>query len=197
MTMFVFRLGDFLHWIAGTVVGLLLLECPAVIFAYSAFVSRMTSGYDVIKLGVASTALACLSWLAGRAMQYVLSRIYIVARSSKRRSNQAPPPQRLHRPVSCTKRAAPAMPTVALELAHRADALALEVIDRRGPQASPPSSIDERITAALSDTDHPIPFAELRGLCRVRTATLYEHLAALTAAGRLVKSEQGYRLTNS
>jgi hypothetical protein len=38
-------------------------------------------------------------------------------------------------------RAAPAMPTVALELAHRADALALEVIDRRGPQALPPSSV--------------------------------------------------------
>jgi RecA-family ATPase len=93
-------------------------------------------------------------------------------------------------------RAAPAMPTVALELAHRADALALEVIDRRSPQAPPASSVDERITAALSDADNPIPFAELRGLCRVRTATLYEHLAALTTAGRLVKSEQGYRLIN-
>ena len=92
-------------------------------------------------------------------------------------------------------RAAPAMPTVALELAHRADALALEVIDRRSPQAPPPSSVDERITTALSDAHHPIPFSELRGLCRVRTATLYEHLAKLTAAGRLVKSGQGYRLT--
>jgi len=30
--------------------------------------------------------------------------------------------------------------------------------------------------------------------CHVRTATLYEHLAALTAAGRLDKSDQGYRL---
>ena len=29
---------------------------------------------------------------------------------------------------------------------------------------------------------------------RVRTATLYERLAALTAAGRLGKSDQGYRL---
>jgi hypothetical protein len=36
------------------------------------------------------------------------------------------------------------------------------------------------------------------GIARVgvRTATLYEHLAALTATGRLVKSDQGYRLTN-
>jgi hypothetical protein len=29
----------------------------------------------------------------------------------------------------------------------------------------------------------------------VRTASLYERLAVLTAAGRLVKSDQGYRLT--
>ena len=29
-----------------------------------------------------------------------------------------------------------------------------------------------------------------RGLCRVRTANLYERLAVLTAAGRLVKSDQ-------
>jgi hypothetical protein len=39
-----------------------------------------------------------------------------------------------------------------------------------------------------------MPFAELRARCRVRTATLYERLAALTAAGRLGKSDQGYRL---
>jgi hypothetical protein len=51
-----------------------------------------------------------------------------------------------------------------------------------------------RITAALTDVNRPLPFAELRARCRVRTATLYERLAALTAAGRLGKSDQGYRL---
>jgi NTE family protein len=39
-------------------------------------------------------------------------------------------------------RAAPAMPTVMLELAQRANALALEVIERRPPQTPPPSSVD-------------------------------------------------------
>jgi hypothetical protein len=58
----------------------------------------------------------------------------------------------------------------------------------------PPTSLDERITAALTKTAPPIPFLELRG-CRVRTASLYERLAALTAAGRLVKSDKGYSLT--
>ena len=91
-------------------------------------------------------------------------------------------------------RAAPAMPGVTLELAQRANALALEVIEPRTPQTPTPGSLDERITAALADVNRPLPFAELRARCRVRTATLNERLAALTAAGRLGKSDQGYRL---
>ena len=41
---------------------------------------------------------------------------------------------------------------------------------------------------------YPLPFSELRTSCRVRTATLYERLAALTAEGRLVRSDDGYQL---
>jgi hypothetical protein len=38
-------------------------------------------------------------------------------------------------------------------------------------------------------------FAKLRSHCRVRTATLYERLAALTATGRIAKAGDGsYRL---
>jgi hypothetical protein len=92
-------------------------------------------------------------------------------------------------------RAAAAIPALTLELSQRADALALEVVERRIPQTSPPRSIDERITMALTDADRPLQFSELRALCRVRTATLYERLAALAADSRIVKSDQGYRLT--
>jgi hypothetical protein len=91
-------------------------------------------------------------------------------------------------------RAAPAMPTVMIELTQRIDALALEVVDPRTPQAPAQSSVDDRIIAALVDANHPLPFGELRAVCRVRTATLYERLAALITAGRLSKSDQGYRL---
>jgi predicted transcriptional regulator len=42
-----------------------------------------------------------------------------------------------------------------------------------------------------------MPFAELRNRCRVRTATLYERLAALTDAGSVVKTDQGYRLAGN
>jgi hypothetical protein len=91
-------------------------------------------------------------------------------------------------------RAAPAMPTVMIELTQRINALALEVVDPRTPQAPAQSSVDDRIIAALVDANHPLPFGELRARCRVRTATLYERLAALITAGRLSKSDQGYRL---
>jgi hypothetical protein len=53
---------------------------------------------------------------------------------------------------------------------------------RRSTRASPP---------ALSGAAQPQPFADLRALCRVRTATLYERLAAMTADGRLIKSADG------
>jgi RecA-family ATPase len=92
-------------------------------------------------------------------------------------------------------RAAPALPAITLELVERGHALALEVSERRTPQMPPPTSLDERITAALTKAARPIPFLELRGICRVRTASLYGRLAALTAAGRLVKSDTGYSLT--
>jgi DNA-binding Lrp family transcriptional regulator len=59
-----------------------------------------------------------------------------------------------------------------------------------------PSSLDERITAALAVAASPLPFAELRSRCRVRAATLYERLAALTAAGRIDKKGDGYHLAD-
>ncbi len=93
-------------------------------------------------------------------------------------------------------RAAASIPTLTLQLAQRSTALALEVIERRTPPTPPPSSVDERITAALADADRPLPFSELRAQCQVRTATLYERLAALAADGRLVNSAHGYRLTD-
>ena len=87
-------------------------------------------------------------------------------------------------------RAAPAMPSVTLELAQRANALALEVVERRMPQTPAPTS------ASLPRP--PMSTGRCRfpscARCRVRTATLYERLAALIAAGRLGKSDQGYRL---
>ena len=54
--------------------------------------------------------------------------------------------------------------------------------------------MDERITRARSDAEWPVLLAELRAACRVRNATFCERLAALTNAGELVRSQDGYRL---
>jgi hypothetical protein len=91
-------------------------------------------------------------------------------------------------------RAAPSLPGVALELVQQGDALALEVRQPTAEPPSPPGSVDERITAALTTANRAVPIAELRALCRVRNATLRERLVALTDNGTLVRGAEGYRL---
>ena len=63
-------------------------------------------------------------------------------------------------------RAAPAMPSVTLELAQRANALALEVIEPRTPQT--PTR-----TAALTDANRPLPFGSMRPSDAVSSSELF------------------------
>ena len=93
-------------------------------------------------------------------------------------------------------RAAAAGPAVTLELTQRDHALALQPVqaDLQPESRVQPISVDQRITAALSNAANPRPFSELRASCRVRTTTLYERLAAMTAAGLIIKSADGYCL---
>ena len=91
-------------------------------------------------------------------------------------------------------RAAASPPGIALELIQHGAALALGVQETAVPSTPPPNAIDDRIAAALSAANGPVPIAELRSLCRVRKATLCARLAALTASGHLVREDLGYRL---
>ena len=91
-------------------------------------------------------------------------------------------------------RAAASPPTLTLELKTQGETLALQLAQALEDATPAPASVDERITAALMDAGHPLPVSELRNLCRVRNATLHQRLAALTQAGRLVRSSEGYRL---
>jgi hypothetical protein len=88
------------------------------------------------------------------------------------------------------------MPGVTIELIQRDNALALKPIpaDHQPEHRVEPDSLDQRITAVLADSDQPRSFAELRASCRVRTTTLYERLAAMTPAGLVAKSVDGYCL---
>jgi hypothetical protein len=94
-------------------------------------------------------------------------------------------------------RAAASPPTVTLELQTHGDALALQLAQPLADPTPAPASVDERIAAALVDAGRPLPISELRTLCRVRNATLHQRLAALTQAGRLVRSPDGYRLATA
>ncbi len=93
-------------------------------------------------------------------------------------------------------RAAPAIPALTLKLVERELALALELTDRRGqsPSADRSPTTDERIITVLAEAAGPQPFADLRATCRIRAATLYQRLAAMENAGRIVKSRDGYHL---
>jgi AAA domain len=93
-------------------------------------------------------------------------------------------------------RAAPSPPILTLELAKQVHAVALQIVERSAPAKLPPASVDERIITALTDIDQPLLFDELRAVCRTRSATVYEHLDRLVAAGRLLKSHNGYRLSD-
>jgi len=93
-------------------------------------------------------------------------------------------------------RAAPSSRPLVIELAQNGPALALEVVERARPVAVTVPSLDERVTAALAEAQEPLPFADLRARCRVRAATLHERIGLLAAAGRIVKTIDGYRLTN-
>jgi len=91
-------------------------------------------------------------------------------------------------------RAAPSTPAIDLELVLRHDALALQVLASAPCRTPQSTSIDERITVALTDASQPLSISELRPLCRVRNATLYERLTAMTAAGHLERGADGYRI---
>jgi AAA domain-containing protein len=93
-------------------------------------------------------------------------------------------------------RAAPSPPNLTVELQARGEALALHLAQPPPAPAPPPDCVDERITAALKHAGHALPVSQLRTLCRVRNATLYERLAALTHAGQLLRSPDGYQLAS-
>src|SRR5215831_16506794 len=93
-------------------------------------------------------------------------------------------------------RAAPSEKPRLIELVQSGQALALQLVNPQD-QAPPPEpiSLDQRNIGALAEATAPIPIAELRSKFRIRNATLYDRLNALTAAGRVVKTDNGsYRL---
>ena len=69
------RVGNFLYRAGWVISGLLWFDFPPKIFAYSGFVSRLRNIDEAVEIGFLCTAIAFLSWLAGRAMAYALAQI--------------------------------------------------------------------------------------------------------------------------
>lgn len=92
-------------------------------------------------------------------------------------------------------RAAPSADPFALQLTQNGPALALSVLgaasDPPIPSAPTPA---ERVRDTLAGLDRPVPVAQLRKLCAMRTATLCDSLAQLTRQGLVVREAGGYQL---
>lgn len=91
-------------------------------------------------------------------------------------------------------RAAASAPSLMLELAGAGDALALQIIQRSEPRETLSASVDDRILQVIGDAGEPIATTDLRAACRIRNATLYDRLAALTDQGVIIKTGDGYWL---
>lgn len=62
------------------------------------------------------------------------------------------------------------------------------------PPPAPAVTATQRIEEALADLDDAVTLDGLRRACRMRTKTLCDTLADLVRAGRVLKSDAGYRL---
>ena len=101
--------------------------------------------------------------------------------------------------LAVEQRAAASSTGISLRLRAEGEVVALETLDERASaQASEPvplPAVEDRVEQILAAATAPMTVAEIRGLCRVRNATLHAALAALAAAGRVQRSATGYAIT--
>jgi hypothetical protein len=81
-----------------------------------------------------------------------------------------------------------------LDLHADGDRLALQITADSDTHEPPSLDPAQRIVNALAVAHTPVPLAEIREACRIRTARLCHELAALVDAGRVLKAEGGYLL---
>jgi hypothetical protein len=97
--------------------------------------------------------------------------------------------------LSIEHRSAASADGIPLQLATKDDTVALRFAETLAPPSLPlPPSPAEKVVKVLTSASAPIALGDLRLACRIRTATLCDTLAELTAAGRIHKTTDGYLL---
>lgn len=92
-------------------------------------------------------------------------------------------------------RAARSADGIGLTLHAEGDALALRVVDRAAPEASPaPVPAIERVEAILAEAKSSMSQREIRDLAKIRASTVGDALAALVTDGRATRTEGRYQL---
>lgn len=100
--------------------------------------------------------------------------------------------------LAVEQRAAASSTGIPLYLRGEGEALALHVSRAPSAPATPAAvPVAERVMRALIDAAAPLSIAALRKSCRIRTATLCEVLATLTAQGRVRKTDSGFVLATA
>lgn len=98
--------------------------------------------------------------------------------------------------LSIEHRAAPSPAALAVRLAVTSTSAALEL--GTAPQSddlpAEPASLTDAVENALADANEPMPISALRRICRARTKSVCDALAALRRAGTVVKRPGGYAL---
>jgi hypothetical protein len=97
--------------------------------------------------------------------------------------------------LSVEHRAAPSQENIPLQLRSRGKALALSLTDPSPPPKPQHSAPSQRVLHTMAQLNRPASTQQLRKLCRIRTATLCDTLAELTAQGRVEHGPHGYCLT--
>jgi hypothetical protein len=97
--------------------------------------------------------------------------------------------------LSIEHRAAPSITGLPLALRSTDGAVSLQLVDTTAVARDAPPSPIARVEDVLVHSDRPLTLAELRQTCRMRTASLCQALATLTAQGRVHKSAAGYQRT--
>ncbi len=100
-----------------------------------------------------------------------------------------------HLSLSIEHRAAPSRNNIPLRLTTESAELALCLLDETPAAEAQVISLHERVLQALRQSPGPLSSQQLRKLCRIRTSTLCETIAALREKGLIVHGIDGYAIT--